>query len=91
MPGGRVGPVTHPVRPAGPEDLTALPAVEAAAGEVFAEVGISPLPPGAADVEELGRAAYVVVAGEPVVGFARVEVVDDEAHLEQLASRRSLR
>ena len=28
---------------------------------------------------------------QPVVGFARVEVVDDEAHLEQLASRRSLR
>ena len=83
--------MTHPVRPAGPEDLTALPAVEAATDEVFAEVGISPLPPGAADVEDLWRAAYVVVAGEPVVGFARVEVVDDEAHLEHLASRRSLR
>ena len=71
MPGGRVGRVTPLVRPARPEDLAALPGIEEAADAVFAEHGIGPLPPGVADVDELGRAAYVLVVGDPVVGFAR--------------------
>ncbi|MER7072088.1 GNAT family N-acetyltransferase [Terrabacter sp. NPDC000476] len=77
--------MTHLVRPAGPDDLTALPALEEAADEVFAAHGIGPLPPGAAGVEELGRAAHLLVAGDPVVGFARLDVVDGAAHLEQLS------
>lgn len=77
--------MTHLVRPARPEDLAAIPAIEAEADQVFAECGIGPLPPGVADLDELGRAAYVLVAGDPVVGFARVDVVDGEAHLEQVS------
>jgi len=77
--------VTHLVRPARPQDLAALPGIEEAADAVFAEHGIGPLPPGVADVDELGRAAYVLVFGDPVVGFARLERVDGQAHLEQLS------
>ena len=79
MPGGRVGRVTHRVRPAGPEDLPALPGIEEAADALFAEHGVGPLQPGVADVDDLGRAAYVLVAGDPVVGFARLERVDGPA------------
>lgn len=87
--------MTHRVRPASPEDLPALPIIEEAADALFAEHGVGPLPPGASHVDDLGRAAYVLVAGDPVVGFARLERVDGEAHLEQLsvhpsATRRGL-
>ncbi len=83
------------VRPARPGDLEHLPALEAAADALFAEPGIGPLPPGSRIVEELAGAAAVLVVGDPVVGFARLERVDGQAHLEQLsvhpsASRRGV-
>jgi GNAT superfamily N-acetyltransferase len=71
-------------RPATETDLKALPALESAADEVFAAIGIAGLPP-AASVEELRGSAAVLVVGEPPDGFARLEVVDGQAHLEQLS------
>lgn len=75
----------HAIRPALAEDLAALPSIESAADTVFAAHGIGPLPPGVSTVDELDRAAYVLVAGSPAVGFARLEVVDRQGHLEQLS------
>jgi GNAT superfamily N-acetyltransferase len=72
------------VRPATPDELTLLPALESASDTVFDTIGITDLPP-AGTVEELRAAAEVLVAGDPPVGFARLEVVDGQAHLEQLA------
>ncbi len=61
-----------------------LPAIEEAADQMFVEIGAGPLPP-AASVAELTEAQFVLVAGRPPVGFARVEEVDGVAHLEQLS------
>lgn len=85
----------HAIRPALAEDLAALPAIESASDSLFAVHGLGPLPPGVSTVDELDQAAYVLVAGSPAVGFARLEVVDGQSHLEQLsvhpdAARRGL-
>ena len=72
------------VRPATAAELTVLPALETASDTLFETIGITGLPP-AAEVEELRRAAAVLVVGDPPAGFARLEVVDGQAHLEQLA------
>lgn len=73
------------VRPAAPPDLERLPLIEEAADRLFASQGIGPLPPVATTPGELARAAVVLVAGDPAIGFARLERVDGEAHLEQLS------
>ncbi len=73
------------MRAARPHELAVLPTIEAASDELFAEHGIGPLPRVVTTVDELGRAAGVLVAGDPVVGFARLEVVGGESHLEQLS------
>jgi GNAT superfamily N-acetyltransferase len=65
-------------------ELALLPALETASDTVFDAIGITDLPP-AAGVEELRASAAVLVVGDPPVGFARLEVVDGQAHLEQLA------
>ncbi|WP_432510065.1 GNAT family N-acetyltransferase [Kineococcus sp. SYSU DK001] len=74
------------VRRAEDADLLLLPEVEGAADAPFAAIGI-PLPPGTGSVEDLRAAACVLVVGRPVVGFARLEVVDGLAHLEQVSVR----
>ena len=51
----------------------------AAAGELPGE-----LPP-PASASELAGAWHILVAGDPPVGFARLEQVDGQAHLEQLS------
>ena len=72
------------IRLARPAELVLLPAVELAADTRFSELGVGPLPePGSA--AELSRALAVLVAGDPPFGFARLEEVGGEAHLEQLA------
>jgi GNAT superfamily N-acetyltransferase len=72
------------VRQAVAADLPLLPPLEAAADRRFEGLGMWPLPaPG--DVEALAAARFVLVAGDPPAGFARVEEVDGLAHLEQLS------
>jgi GNAT superfamily N-acetyltransferase len=74
----------HPVRPARPEELALLPAVEVASDTLFESLGIGPLP-GPGTPEELARSLVVLVVGDPPVGFARIDRLAGGAHLEQLA------
>jgi GNAT superfamily N-acetyltransferase len=72
------------IRPADPSELALLPALEAAADEVFVPLGIADLPP-PASAEERAGAWRVLVAARPVCGFAVLELLDGAAHLEQLS------
>ncbi|MGY1741128.1 MULTISPECIES: GNAT family N-acetyltransferase [unclassified Blastococcus] len=72
------------VRRAEPADLAALPAVEAAADTLFLPLGITGLP-APATPEERAAAWRVLVAGRPPRGFAVLERVDGDVHLEQLS------
>lgn len=74
------------VRVAAAADLEYLPEVEAAADSLFAEIGMTGLPPSASK-SELAKAKVLLVAGSPPVGFARIEEIDGCAHLEQLSVR----
>lgn len=72
------------IRAATPEDLRRLPAIEAAADrllEAALEYAALPAPALSTVCEPL----YVLVAGTPAAGFARVDEVGRQAHLEQLA------
>ena len=72
------------VRVASAADLLEVPAVEAAADALFRERGVLDLPaPAPADLR--ARAWRVLVVGRPVVGFAVLERVDGDVHLEQLS------
>nr|WP_239522401.1 GNAT family N-acetyltransferase [Geodermatophilus sabuli] len=66
------------------QELAELPAVEAAADGSFRARGVLDLPL-PATAEERAAAWRVLVAGAPVVGFAVLERVDDDVHLEQLS------
>ena len=76
------------IRPATPADYAALQQVEVAAGALFRAIGMDAIadddPP---SVDELAAAAAVFVADvdDTPVGYARVELVDGQAHLEQLS------
>jgi GNAT superfamily N-acetyltransferase len=76
--------VTHEVRVAEDADLRQLPALEAAADEVFAARGITDLPP-PATAEQRAGAWRVLVVGRPVEGFAVLERHGEDVHLEQLS------
>lgn len=74
------------VRPATPSDLALLQAIEAAADRMFDEV-VDTSGWGEPDTGE-DRAAepgFLLVVGEPVVGFAHVLDLGGHLHLEQLA------
>jgi GNAT superfamily N-acetyltransferase len=72
------------IREARPEEFELLRALEDEADSLFAQVGIGPF---AQSEEEnhLAQAAVVLVAGDPPLGFACVELVDGAAHVWQLA------
>lgn len=76
------------IRPAALSEFALLPAIEADADTAFGRLD-PPLstadfpPPGAA--EDYAAAFHIMVAGRPPVGFAQLEIVDGQAHLEQLA------
>jgi GNAT superfamily N-acetyltransferase len=72
------------VRLATTADYPLLPAVEAASDTLLAALDID-LPPGVASAEQFATAACVLVVGDPPVGFARIDLVDGLAHLEQLS------
>ena len=72
------------VRAASAADLLEVPAVEAAADELFRARGVLDLSPAASAVER-ARAWLVLVVGRPVQGFAVLERVDGDVHLEQLS------
>jgi GNAT superfamily N-acetyltransferase len=72
------------VRPATDADLAHLPEIERAADDVFADIGITGLPP-AAEIDEFRGSDVVLVSGDPPVGFARIDLVAGEAYLSQLS------
>ncbi|WP_222193355.1 GNAT family N-acetyltransferase [Modestobacter italicus] len=72
------------VRQADGDDLVELPAVEAAADELFVPLGITDLP-APAPAAERAHAWRVLVVGRPVRGFAVLELLDGAVHLEQLS------
>lgn len=78
------------VRPASRGELCLLPAIEAASDTLLQDVpGTQPgavdrLPPPTSE-EALHTALQVLVAGRPPQGFARIEEVGTDAHLEQLS------
>jgi GNAT superfamily N-acetyltransferase len=72
------------IREARSDELTLLPKIEEESEALFAEAGIGPFTED--DIEGyLAQAAVILVAGDPPVGFACVEIVDDAAHLRQLS------
>ena len=72
------------IRTAAPEDLPALPAIEAAAdGVLIKELGNRALP--APELTTPVEPLFILVAGTPPVGFARVDALGGQAHLEQLS------
>lgn len=73
------------LRVADADELDELVEVERRADTLFAVAGIGRLPDPAGAHESISDAAVVLVAGRPAVGFARVDVVDGNAHLEQLS------
>lgn len=73
-----------PIRTAAPEDLAGLPVLEAEADRLLeAELGHRALP--APGPQTAGAPLFILVAGSPPVGFARVDEVGGRAHLEQLS------
>lgn len=83
----QVDPVPR-IRPATPVEYPALIEIEEAADRLFDLAGYGSTP-GPASVAELSGAQLVLVAGDPPVGYARMEVVDGRAHLEGLSVRPS--
>ncbi|MEQ4517917.1 GNAT family N-acetyltransferase [Pseudarthrobacter sp. B907] len=72
------------IRLATPADLAVLPALEAAADRLLEGVlGSRPLP--APEPPPAVGPVLILVAGNPPVGFARIDEVDGQAHLEQVS------
>ncbi|MDJ0313822.1 GNAT family N-acetyltransferase [Arthrobacter sp. H35-D1] len=76
------------IRPAALREFALLPFIEAEADAAFA--GLDPAietasfpAPGTAG--EFAEAFHIMVAGRPPVGFVRLEIVDGQAHVAQLA------
>lgn len=76
----------HVIRPAAPEDLEYLQALETASDSLLAAV----LEPAFADLSapppaDFAASLYILVSGSPPRGFVRIEELDGQAHLEQLS------
>ncbi|WP_285725073.1 GNAT family N-acetyltransferase [Psychromicrobium xiongbiense] len=71
------------IRPATPQDYALLPEIETAADAVLNMPGL----PTASSVQDYREAIMVLVAEESgkICGFARLDEVDDQSHLEQLS------
>ncbi|HJQ01421.1 MAG TPA: GNAT family N-acetyltransferase [Jatrophihabitans sp.] len=76
------------IRPAIPAEFGTLIEVEEAADTLFTVAGYGTTP-GSASVDQLAAAPLLLVAGDPPVGYARLEFVDGRAHLEGLSVRPS--
>ncbi|MFC8304818.1 GNAT family N-acetyltransferase [Specibacter sp. NPDC057265] len=76
------------IRPAALSEFALLPAIEAEADTAFERLD-PPLStanfPAPAEAAEYAGAFHIMVAGRPPAGFVRLELVDGQAHLEQLA------
>ena len=77
---------SFPIRPARDDELPELIEIEIAADRLFPLAGYGETP-GPASLEELRGSPVTLVAGDPPVGYARVDIVDGRAHLESLSVR----
>lgn len=75
------------IRPARRDELSLLREVEVDADRRFAEIGFGPFSDDHDGDAHLTQAAVIMVAGDPPLGFASVEIVDGLAHLWQLSVR----
>ena len=80
------------IRRAGPDDLGALPAIEVAAGELFRALGMDEIaddpPPSLAALAGYQAEGRAWVAADELnrpVGYILVELIGDDAHIEQLS------
>ncbi len=73
------------VRPADDYELADLVELERRSDTLLTVAGIGPLPDPAIGHRTIRDARAVLVAGRPAVGFARVDELDGQAHLEQLS------
>lgn len=82
--------VSYDVRPAARRDLAHLALVEGEADGLFAEIfaGLDWDPP-RSGAERVADPGFLLVVGDPPVGFAQVLELEGRAHLEQLAVRPS--
>lgn len=72
------------IRPAEKDELAALVEIDVRAEAVYRVAGYE-LPLIELSVDDLAGAAAVFVAGTPPVGFAQLDEVDGQAHLQELA------
>lgn len=76
------------IRPATPADFAAIQDIEVRAGTLFRDIGMDDIadddPPTGDTLAEAACVLLAEVAGIPV-GYARVELVGDQTHLEQLS------
>jgi GNAT superfamily N-acetyltransferase len=80
------GPSEYAVRPAQPADLPLLAEIEGAADQLFMSVfGDLDWDPPAEGADRAAEPGFLLVAGDPPVGFAHVLYLEGAAHLEQLA------
>lgn len=81
-----MGEADRRVRQPAAGELALLPEVETASDALFARAGLAlPADATVATPAELAAVACLLVVGDPPVGYARVELVDGTAHLEQLS------
>jgi len=77
------------IRPAASADLPVLQDVEGRAGRLFLEVGMPEIaedaPPSVAELEAAVALLVAVDDAGKLVGYARIELVGDVPHLEQLS------
>ena len=78
----RAGPA--PVRKARPEEFGRLRAIELEADDLYLTIGIGPFPADDAH-DRFHEMAVVFAAGDPAVGFVSIELLDGEAHIDQLS------
>lgn len=84
-------PVTdHAVRPARARDLPLLAAIEDSGVAMFEEVlgdltGDALAAPAVSGHERAAQPGFILVAGDPAVGFAHVRDLESHAHLDQLS------
>ncbi len=80
-------PQVHAVRPAAASDLPLLAGIEADADRCYADLFGALSWAATSGRQRDALPGFLLVAGEPPVGFAHVLEVEGEAHLEQLAVR----
>jgi GNAT superfamily N-acetyltransferase len=73
------------IRIADPDEYPKLLEIEQRADVLYAVADLGPLPDPATSHELIDEALVVLAAGRPALGFVRLDLVDGQAHLEQLS------